>query len=50
MKGNHIKKVLISAATIAACSILTALPVYADDTYSDDVWAYRAVALSLIHI
>ena len=44
MKGNHIKKVLISAATIAACSILTALPVYADDTYSDDVWAYRAVA------
>ena len=22
MKGNHIKKVLISAATIAACSIL----------------------------
>ena len=44
MKGNHIKKVLISAATIAACSILTALPVYADDTYGDDVWAYRAVA------
>ena len=44
MKGNHIKKVVISAATIAACSILTALPVYADDTYSDDVWAYRAVA------
>ena len=44
MKGNHIKKVLISAATIAACSILTALPVYADDTYSDYVWAYRAVA------
>ena len=44
MKGNHIKKVLISAATIAACSILTALTVYADDTYSDDVWAYRAVA------
>ena len=44
MKGNHIKKVLISAATIAACSIFTALPVYADDTYSDDVWAYRAVA------
>lgn len=44
MKGNHIKKVLISAATIAACSILTALPVYADDTYSDDVWAYPAVA------
>ena len=44
MKGNHIKKVLISAATIAACSILTALPVYADDTYSDDVWAYRGVA------
>ena len=44
MKGTHIKKVLISAATSAACSILTALPVYADDTYSDDVWAYRAVA------
>ena len=44
MKGNQIKKVLISAATIAACSIFTALPVYADDTYSDDVWAYRAVA------
>ena len=44
MKGNHIKKVVISAATIAACSILTTLPVYADDTYSDDVWAYRAVA------
>ena len=44
MKGNQIKKVLISAATIAACSVFTALPVYADDTYSDDVWAYRAVA------
>lgn len=44
MKGNHIKKVVISAATVAACSALTALPVYADDTYSDDVWSYRAVA------
>ena len=44
MKHHDIKKVLISAATIAACSAFTVLPVYADDTYSDDVWAYRAVA------
>ena len=44
MKHHDIKKVLISAATIAACSVFTVLPVYADDTYSDDVWAYRAVA------
>ncbi|RGY00395.1 hypothetical protein DXA57_10255 [Blautia sp. OF03-15BH] len=44
MKHYDIKKVLISAATIAACSAFTVLPVYADDTYSDDVWAYRAVA------
>ncbi len=44
MKHYDIKKVLISAATIAACSVFTVLPVYADDTYSDDVWAYRAVA------
>ena len=44
MKYHDIKKVLISAATIAACSVFTVLPVYADDTYSDDVWAYRAVA------
>ncbi len=44
MKHHDIKKILISAATIAACSVFTVLPVYADDTYSDDVWAYRAVA------
>ena len=44
MKHHDIKKVLISAATIAACSAFTVLPVYADDTYIDDVWAYRAVA------
>ena len=44
MKHHDIKKVLISAAAIAACSAFTVLPVYADDTYSDDVWAYRAVA------
>ena len=44
MKHHDIKKVLISAATIAACSAFTVLPVYADDTCSDDVWAYRAVA------
>ena len=44
MKHHDIKKVLISAATIAACSVFTVLPVYADDTFSDDVWAYRAVA------
>ena len=44
MKHHDIKKVLISAATIAACSAISVLPVYADDTYSDDVWAYRAVA------
>ena len=43
MKHHDIKKVLISAATIAACSAFTVLPVYADDTY-DDVWAYWAVA------
>ena len=45
MKHHDIKKVLISAATIAACSVFTVLPVYADDKHTaNDVWAYRAVA------